>query len=130
MAEGPALNVFQSIFTPGPMAFSNQPLALPTIACGCVILGNAPTRTTVWLTPGEITDSRKLTMIRALNFIAYSRTRFPCTGMGRTFVALSLGLGLRWAFPPRGLESLIRSASEVFSRIFAAASRTDRKSVV
>src|ERR1051326_9193916 len=28
------------------MALSNQPLALPTIACACVILGNAPTRMT------------------------------------------------------------------------------------
>src|SRR5271166_1890986 len=47
IAEGPALKLFHSILTWGPIAFSNHPLFLPTIACGCVILGNAPTRTTV-----------------------------------------------------------------------------------
>src|ERR1700732_4506252 len=47
MAEGPALKLFQSILTWDPIAFSNHPLFLPTIACGCVILGNAPTRMTV-----------------------------------------------------------------------------------
>src|SRR5260221_9039649 len=44
IAEGPALKLFQSILTWGPIAFSNHPLFLPTIACGCVILGNAPTQ--------------------------------------------------------------------------------------
>src|ERR1700685_4413253 len=48
IAEGPALKPFHSIFTPGPMAFSNHPLLFPTIACGCVTFGNAPTRITVW----------------------------------------------------------------------------------
>src|ERR1700687_407886 len=47
IAEGPALKLFHSILTWGPIAFSNHPLFLPTIACGCVILGNAPTRMTV-----------------------------------------------------------------------------------
>src|SRR5271170_3521837 len=46
MAEGPALKLFHSIFTCGPMALANQSLLLPTIACGCVMLGNAPTRIT------------------------------------------------------------------------------------
>src|ERR1700694_2695585 len=47
IAEGPALKLFQSILTWGPIALSNDPLFLPTIACGCVILGNAATRITV-----------------------------------------------------------------------------------
>src|ERR671923_2934768 len=47
IADGPALKIFHSTFTCGPIAFSNQPLALPTIACGCVTFGNAPTRITV-----------------------------------------------------------------------------------
>src|SRR5438105_11088849 len=47
IADGPALKLFQSILTFEPMARSNHPLALPAIACGCVILGNAPTRMTV-----------------------------------------------------------------------------------
>src|ERR1700756_1843967 len=44
IAAGPALNVFHSIFTPGPSAFSKNPLAFPTMACECVMLGKAPTR--------------------------------------------------------------------------------------
>src|SRR5580693_1617582 len=47
IAEGPALKLFHSILTCGPMALSNHPLLLPTIACGCVMFGNAPTRTAV-----------------------------------------------------------------------------------
>src|SRR5580704_17316789 len=69
MAEGPALKLFHSILTLGPIAFSNQPLALPTIACGCVMLGNAPTRMTVWLNPWEAANKRKVTIISALIFI-------------------------------------------------------------
>ena len=53
MADGPALKLFHSILTLGPIAFSNHPLALPTMACGCVMLGNAPTRMTVWPNPRE-----------------------------------------------------------------------------
>src|SRR5438477_5024413 len=45
MAAGPALKVLHSIFTFGPSAFSKEPFALPTMACACVMLGNAPTRT-------------------------------------------------------------------------------------
>src|ERR1039458_3318667 len=47
IAEGPALKLFHSTLTCGPIAFSNHPLLLPTIACGCVMLGNAPTRITL-----------------------------------------------------------------------------------
>src|SRR5258707_93970 len=47
MAAGPALKVFHSIFTPGPNAFSKNPVAFPTIAWECVMLGNAPTRIVV-----------------------------------------------------------------------------------
>src|SRR5215469_14535549 len=48
IADGPALKLFHSILTWDPMAFSNQPFALPTIACGWVLFGNAPTRITAW----------------------------------------------------------------------------------
>ena len=44
IAEGPALKLVHCTFTCGPMALSNQPFALPTMACACVMLGNAPTR--------------------------------------------------------------------------------------
>ena len=62
IAEGPALKLFHSILTCGPIAFSNQPLLLPTIACGCVMLGNAPTRMTVCApanAPSKKTNMRK-----------------------------------------------------------------------
>src|SRR5581483_1409837 len=48
IAEGPALKLFHSTFAFGPNAFSNQPLDFPIIACGCVMFGNAPTRTTTF----------------------------------------------------------------------------------
>src|SRR5579884_2757129 len=53
MAEGPALKLVHWILTFGPMALSNQPLDLPTMACACVMFGNAPTRTVVtsWAHP-------------------------------------------------------------------------------
>src|SRR5271170_1321897 len=44
MAEGPALKLVHCTFTCGPIALSKNPLALPTIAWACVMLGNAPTR--------------------------------------------------------------------------------------
>src|SRR5579871_720457 len=44
IAEGPALKLVHCTLTCGPMAFSKKPLALPTMACACVMLGNAPTR--------------------------------------------------------------------------------------
>src|SRR5215469_12702381 len=47
IADGPALKLFHSTLVSDPMAFSNQPLAFPTIAWGWVMLGNAPTRITV-----------------------------------------------------------------------------------
>src|SRR5436309_15735151 len=71
IAEGPALKLFQSIFTLEPSAFSNHPLALPTIACGCVIFGNAPTRMTVPCPQPEIDRLRmKTSMIRTFLFIS------------------------------------------------------------
>src|SRR5208283_4329985 len=72
IAEGPALKLFHSILTWGPIAFSNHPLLLPTIACGCVILGNAPTRRIVWApanTPSTKTkpvEAKKLRLVMAL----------------------------------------------------------------
>src|SRR5882672_8500272 len=47
IAEGPALNAFHSIRTPGPRAFSNWPLARPISACAWVRFGKYPTRITV-----------------------------------------------------------------------------------
>src|SRR5580700_1615462 len=44
IADGPALNAFHSIWTPGPTAFSNWPPARPTSAWACVIFGKYPTR--------------------------------------------------------------------------------------
>src|SRR5580704_18281319 len=59
IAEGPALKLFHSILTCGPMALSNHPLLLPTIACGCVMFGNAPTRTAVWPQPNAPSNKNK-----------------------------------------------------------------------
>src|SRR3974390_346002 len=47
IADGPALKLVHCTLTCGPIALSNQPFALPTIAWACVILGNAPTRIVV-----------------------------------------------------------------------------------
>jgi len=44
IAEGPALKLVHCTLTCGPIAFSNHPLALPTMAWACVTLGKAPTR--------------------------------------------------------------------------------------
>src|ERR1700722_3190783 len=44
IAAGPALKLVHCTLTCGPIALSNQPLALPTMAWACVMLGNAPTR--------------------------------------------------------------------------------------
>src|SRR5215469_5203708 len=44
MADGPALKLVHCTLTCGPIALSNHPLALPTMACAWVMLGNAPTR--------------------------------------------------------------------------------------
>src|SRR5580700_1890205 len=44
IAEGPALKLVHCTLTCGPIALSNQPLALPIMAWACVMLGNAPTR--------------------------------------------------------------------------------------
>src|ERR1700722_798751 len=57
IAEGPALKLFQSILTCGPIAFSNHPLLFPTMAWECVIFGNAPTRMT--LCPAQSVVARK-----------------------------------------------------------------------
>src|ERR1700691_751595 len=54
IAEGPALKLVHCTLTCGPMALSKNPLALPTMACACVMLGNAPTRmvlTVPWAHP-------------------------------------------------------------------------------
>src|SRR5579862_12990 len=47
IADGPALKLVHCTLTCGPMALSNQPLALPTMACAWVMFGNAPTRMVV-----------------------------------------------------------------------------------
>src|ERR1700704_1000954 len=73
IAEGPALKLFQSILTCGPVALSNHPMLLPIIACGCVILGNAPTRMTVCVLANvpskknKQVDAKKLLLVMALS---------------------------------------------------------------
>src|SRR4030088_652411 len=73
IAEGPALKLFQSILTWDPIAFSNHPLFLPIIACGCVILGNAPTRMTVCALANipskknKQVDAKRLLLVMALS---------------------------------------------------------------
>src|SRR5437764_9187291 len=57
MADGPALKLFHSIFTPGPSALSNQPLAFPAMPWGWVMFGNTPTRTTVGFCALAINES-------------------------------------------------------------------------
>src|SRR5580692_6403127 len=47
MAAGPALKLVHCTLTCGPMALSNHPFALPTMACAWVMLGKAPTRMVV-----------------------------------------------------------------------------------
>src|SRR6267378_3882525 len=64
IAEGPALKVFQSIVTLGPMRFSNQLLALPTMAWACVMLGNAPTRMTLCAEAVIPTNNKKIAAIK------------------------------------------------------------------
>src|SRR5271169_165367 len=69
IAEGPALKLFHSIFTCGPIAFSNQALLLPTIACGCVMLGKAPTRMTVCPAANAPSTKNKLVQTRKLRLV-------------------------------------------------------------
>src|SRR5208337_3183096 len=66
MAEGPALKLVHCTFTCGPMALSNQPLAFPTMACACVILGNAPTRMAVCVHPGSAATNPTISPKRSL----------------------------------------------------------------
>src|SRR5882672_1601379 len=74
IAEGPALKVFQSIVTFGPMRFSNHPLALPTIACAWVMLGNAPTWMTVCAEAAVPANSIKIAAMRLRLVMALSPT--------------------------------------------------------
>src|SRR5215467_8891002 len=60
MAEGPALKLVHWSFTCGPIALSNHPLALPTIACAWVIFGKAPTRITVWPACPQASEATKI----------------------------------------------------------------------
>src|SRR5581483_3118697 len=69
MAEGPALKVFHSIFTPDPSAFSNQPFAFPAMPWGCVMFGNTPTRITVCALTGSANAANSTTTRRARLFI-------------------------------------------------------------
>src|SRR5258706_2031042 len=64
IAEGPALKVFQSIVTLGPMRFSNQLLALPTMAWACVMLGNAQTRLTLCAEAVTRKNNKKIAAIK------------------------------------------------------------------
>src|SRR3954465_1069629 len=71
MAEGPALKLRHSIFTSEPIAFSNEPLALPIIGWAWVMFGKAPTRMTVWALSATDTATRTSKMC-VLNFICPS----------------------------------------------------------
>src|SRR6185437_484007 len=73
IAEGPALKLLHSIFTFAPMAFSNQPLALPIMGWAWVMFGKAPTRTTVVCALRTIEmNGVKTNRISVLNFICQS----------------------------------------------------------
>src|SRR5215471_19713218 len=86
IAEGPALKLVHWIFTFGPIALSNQPLALPIIGCACVMLGNAPTRITVCAetepqNPTTMTNNHKAQVpIPPLRL----RSRLAPLGLGKT----------------------------------------------
>src|SRR5581483_1873379 len=69
IADGPALKLFQSILTCGPMALANQPFALPIMACECVILGKAPTRIVVCWATTSLTNRRTNKTANNLIFI-------------------------------------------------------------
>src|SRR6266478_559295 len=102
IAEGPALKLFQSILTWGPIALSNHPLFLPTIACGCVILGNAPTRMTLCApanTPSKKNTSAETKKFRLIMALASSQHR-QHSGLG-----LFLPVGL----PVNGLLNGLRT---------------------
>src|ERR1019366_6660311 len=89
IAEGPALKLFHSILTWGPIAFSNHPLCLPTIACGCVILGNAPTRMTVWAPANAPNKKPKQAETKTLRLVMAlaSRQHRQHTGLGLLLLA-------------------------------------------
>src|SRR5436305_6149614 len=76
IADGPALKLCHSIFTFGPIAFSNQPFALPIIACECVIFGNAATRTTTFCAWSAALIPRSNSNFGKLIFIIRSGSHF------------------------------------------------------
>src|SRR5438876_4246811 len=74
IAAGPALKVFHSILTAGD-AFSKNPLASPTLACECLMFGNAPTRIVVappWAQPATAHASHEASTARTLLFTLVS----------------------------------------------------------
>src|ERR1700747_907060 len=99
------------------MALSNQPFALPIIAWGCVMFGNAPTRTT------DVCDCSNAetpmirhtvnlriafaTEMRLAIFIHFSRTAFARTTIGKTLASVFFLLFLGDGF------GLAMSSSEV-----------------
>src|SRR5215467_11935165 len=86
IAVGPALKLFQSILTFGPMAFSKYPFAFPTMAWGWVMLGNAPTWITVWANAWPKNERRKPTT-RTRLFIS-SPVRISVDYHGQDFTLL------------------------------------------
>src|SRR5215469_14170234 len=100
MAEGPALKLVHCSLTCGPIALSNQPLALPTIACACVIFGKAPTRTTVWppcpqATEATTIDADSASRKRLVTLLASNHHGEDAGGI--SFLGLHFG-SFRWPY--------------------------------
>src|SRR5215469_7049464 len=94
IAEGPALKLVHCTFTCGPIALSNQPFALPTMACACVMLGNAPTRMVVCAPadPAKLSPKRSMKIERL-----FTRTASDYHGKhagGFLLLVLSMFVGL------------------------------------
>src|SRR5581483_2047219 len=100
IAEGPALKLFHSTFTFGPMAFSKRPFAFPTIAWGCVMFGNAPTRTVVCANPSTANTMNSKTPRTLLLIFSPVRIAVHDHGQHSALVCFLAGL-LTWLTDPR-----------------------------
>src|SRR5450631_572701 len=89
IAEGPALKLFHSIFIWGPIALSNHPLFLPTIACGCVILGNATPRMTVCAAANAHSKSNEQVELKNLRLVMPLTSRQHRQYTGLAFLLLA-----------------------------------------
>src|SRR5690349_1053477 len=98
IADGPALKLFHSTFTFGPMALSKNPLAFPTIACGWVMFGNAPTRTVFCENPSTANSTTKSKVPKTLLFI-FSPVWIAMYNHGQDLLALLFRFLARLARP-------------------------------